>query len=341
MNRQALVSIIMPVYNAEETIETSINSVLNQTYKAIELIVINDGSTDETDRLCERYADDPRVKYFVQENAGPSTARNLGLREMTGSFVTFIDSDDTFKTNAVELMHEAIKDADLVIAGYENVKRAHDLHSTNQVTPGLLAGKYSKDAFLNQYSELFDSQLVHYLWHKLYRSEKVEGLAFDDSVKIGEDLLFNLAYLKQIDKLTLIDKPVIEHVKDNEQSLTKTYQPDLFEYRKLTYLKSKAFLIDHDKWTHTNEETLNHYFSKKFFTVLKNYFASEAPLTRREKRMLSARIINDTLVQELTPWFRRYSLASNVLGYLIMKRKVRAFTDSAKVYFWLVSIIER
>lgn len=341
MNKHVLVSIIMPVFNAERTIESSVRSVLNQTYKEIELIIVNDGSTDQTHHLCAQYVDDPRVIYYKQENKGPSAARNLGLSKIKGSYVMFIDSDDCFKSNAVEIMMTNAQDTDLVIAGYENTDPDSGKKDTDQITPGKSAGEYEKKAFLNQYGFFFESQLIHYIWHKLYRGDILASLTFEESLIIGEDLVFNLSYLDRIDKVTLIDSVVIEHVKDNQQSLTKTYQPNLLDYRKVIYLKSKAFLTANHKWTGKNEESLNRYFSKKLFTVLKNYYSPSAPLKGKEKRALSERLISDTLVQDLNPWFRRYSRASNLLGFLIMKKKIRLFTYSATFYFTLMSLIER
>lgn len=342
MIKQGLVSIIMPVYNAENTIESSIRSIVNQSYKEIELIVINDGSNDESESICKQLAEeDSRIKYYSQDNAGPSAARNLGLKVVKGEYVAFIDSDDTFNEKAIEMMLLKGKDADLVIAGYQNIKEQDKRFIGGQVIPDELTGEYTKQTFLDQYSHFFEAKLIHYIWHKLYRSDYINTLKFDESIKIGEDLVFNLNYIDRINKIKAINEIVTFHVKDNDQSLTKIFQTNLFEYRKLIYSESRSFLIRHNKWTEKNEETLNRYFAKKFYTTLQNYFQSDSPLTMSEKTKVSQRIINDTLVQELNPWFGKYSLSAKWLGLLIKKKMIRSFTLFAAVYFNYVSLRDK
>lgn len=100
-----LVSIIMPAYNCESFIKRAIDSVKNQTYGSWKLIIVNDGSTDSTETICESYAaSEPRIKYISQENSGSSAARNTGLKHVTGDFVAFLDSDDWYEPNFLEVM---------------------------------------------------------------------------------------------------------------------------------------------------------------------------------------------------------------------------------------------
>ena len=106
-----MVSIIVPVYNVEKYIEECIDSLINQTYKDIEVILVDDGSTDASGEICDRYAQkDSRVKVYHNENDGPSKARNFGLDKATGEFVTFVDSDDWIESEAIELLISVIED---------------------------------------------------------------------------------------------------------------------------------------------------------------------------------------------------------------------------------------
>ncbi|MBQ6774328.1 MAG: glycosyltransferase family 2 protein [Synergistaceae bacterium] len=126
MNNNALISIIIPAYNTQEYIHRAIESSLRQSYKNIEIIIINDGSTDETLRTAQTYADkDNRIKIFHQENKGVSSARNHGIREARGKYITFLDSDDWFEDDAVEILLAAQLDYPdkIIIANfYNNVK---------------------------------------------------------------------------------------------------------------------------------------------------------------------------------------------------------------------------
>ena len=101
-----LVSVIIPVYNVEKYLHQCLDSVLNQSYKNLEIILVDDGSTDRCGEICDLYAHrDPRIKVFHQENKGLSRARNTGLSQVCGKYITFIDSDDWLKTDAIEIMY--------------------------------------------------------------------------------------------------------------------------------------------------------------------------------------------------------------------------------------------
>lgn len=338
MTKDQLVSVIMPVYNAEEYIEQSILSIMNQNYPSIELLIINDGSTDKTGDICSRLVEtDERIRYFSQDNAGPSAARNYGLRECAGDYITFIDADDRFEPDAVNEMVKASQDVDYVVAGYSNDLSSSGGYESSAVMPGKYAGEYLKEAFLTHYSELFEADLIHYIWHKLYRKEYAKDLRFDESMKIGEDLLFNLEYLNQIRRVRVIDQIVTRHIKDNAQSLTKTFQPGLLDYRIRIYNKSKQFLMDNNSWTDKNKEALNRYFSRKLYTAVKNYYMPSSPLTYSEKVILSRRVIDEPVVRKLNSWFGEFSFSAKCMSRLISRNRPRSLTLFATVYFKLMS----
>src|SRR5699024_3815218 len=115
------VTVIVPVYNVEDYLEKCIDSLLNQTYKNLEIILVNDGSTDDSANICDRYShQDERVKVFHRNNGGLSDARNAGLKNVTGDYITFIDSDDYAETILIEEALKAIKkyNSEVVIYGY-------------------------------------------------------------------------------------------------------------------------------------------------------------------------------------------------------------------------------
>src|SRR5699024_6957900 len=118
-NKQGLVSIIVPIYNAEDSLHNCIESVLEQTYPHIELILVNDGSTDLSKKICNHYVSlDERIKVIHQENAGPSSARNRGIEYAIGDYVQLVDADDDIKPNMTERVLQAMThDLQLVICG--------------------------------------------------------------------------------------------------------------------------------------------------------------------------------------------------------------------------------
>ena len=117
------VSIILPVYNREDTIRNTIDSVIQQTYKNFELIIIDDGSNDDSQKICSEYVQkDDRIKLIKKENGGPSQARNVGLEMANGKYLMFIDSDDEYKTNMIERMVTEIEGraSDVVVCNFNN-----------------------------------------------------------------------------------------------------------------------------------------------------------------------------------------------------------------------------
>ena len=115
------ITVIVPVYNVEHYLDKCLDSVIKQTYKNIEIIVVNDGSTDNSGEICQEYAQkDNRIVYIEKENGGLSDARNAGLDQMTGSYVTFVDSDDWIEQDYVETLYQKITEyqADIAIGNY-------------------------------------------------------------------------------------------------------------------------------------------------------------------------------------------------------------------------------
>lgn len=188
--RAPKVSIIIPVYNVEEYIELTINSLLNQTLKEIEIILIDDGSTDNSRDIIKRYSERyENIKVILQQNSGPSRARNRGIQEATGEFIVFVDSDDLLPEESLEIRYNtAIKqDADLVIGGtYKfNSKRKWPMKKH-------FLGNGEKDIRT-------DSDI---LWtvgpcNKIYRTSLIKDLKFPENIKYAEDQVFVVeAYLK-------------------------------------------------------------------------------------------------------------------------------------------------
>ena len=114
-----LVSVIIPIYNAEQHLEKCIESVINQKFNDFELLLINDGSTDSSGKICDNYVKrDHRIKVFHKENGGVSTARNLGIEKARGEWVTFIDADDKIESNYFDIITD-VSDADLIVQGFK------------------------------------------------------------------------------------------------------------------------------------------------------------------------------------------------------------------------------
>ena len=195
-----MISVIVPVYNVEEYLEECLDSIRKQTYTDIEVILVNDESTDGSKEICERYCEkDSRFKLINQENQGLSEARNVGVRASMGEYIFFVDSDDVIKVNILEtLMLFMIDDVDIVGCNYSSKKEDLGL----QTNPNIVFKGNSFDAIFNCLH--YGSAAVKFTaWSKLYRRNIVEAVQFPKGL-IYEDIYTGMANLKYIRNIVVI-----------------------------------------------------------------------------------------------------------------------------------------
>ncbi len=237
-----IVSVIMSVYNGERCLEKAIKSVLNQTSQNFEFILIDDGSTDSSGKIGDDYAcKDSRIKVIHQSNGGVSSARNAGIRNATGQYIQFIDSDDYMDADMCSILVEAMKtnDADLVICGYQNVSES--TVDANRYPPKKFNTILDME---NDFSDLYRRAFLNPPWNKLYKKEKIITY-FDENLSMGEDLLFNLSYLKQCACVAVIEETPYHYVRAQAGTLTTSYRKDLFEIQVLLHQEILGFIQTH------------------------------------------------------------------------------------------------
>ena len=171
MNTESeVVSIIVPVYNVDKYLSNCVESLINQTYSQIEIILVNDGSTDTSPAICKRYADqDKRIHMITQDNKGLSSARNSGISESCGKWIIFVDSDDALRSDAIEELVLAAKrfDADIVCGGYSNNK--NDILKLDYRKPSI-------DGFrIASIEDLHYSRIKNHAWGKLFASNLLKN----------------------------------------------------------------------------------------------------------------------------------------------------------------------
>lgn len=184
------ISVIIPIYNAERTINRCLDSVCNQSYKNLEIILVNDGSTDSTTEIIENWrSKDPRIIIVEQKNMGAAAARNMGLENITGQFFTFVDADDTIEKEIYEkLYEEAIsKNLDIVSASIREIYKGDKIEvRRNSDNMQVLSGIEAACAMLK-----YEGGIRTVVWDKLYRTEKMKEVRFRKDYVFGEDTLFN------------------------------------------------------------------------------------------------------------------------------------------------------
>ncbi|NCC07229.1 MAG: glycosyltransferase [Clostridia bacterium] len=240
-NENPLVSIIIPVYNASTDLGRCIASARKQSYDNIEILVVNDGSTDASLKICNMYAAvDSRICVIDKANGGVSETRNIAIKQAAGEYIQFLDSDDYLAENATQTLVERAlaTDADLVISHYYRVMPEDE--GGEMTALGFLSRTdvMNKEEFAR---ELMDEPASFYygvLWNKLYRTEilRKNNILCSEELTWSEDFLFNLEYIRYAERFAAVSTPVYYYVK-NRKSITHT-QIDLVN---LISTKAKLF----------------------------------------------------------------------------------------------------
>lgn len=227
------ISIIVPIYNCQDYIENCVNSLLKQTYQNIEILLIDDGSKDNSYEICKDIAKkDSRIKVFHKENGGVSSARNYGIKVSSGEYISFVDSDDFVQERYCEILLNGIKrDADLSVVGFETTNEVKNITTTHFDNYELLDVNKS-------YKYIFrENNFSGFSWNKLYKKLIIENIGdkpFNEDIHICEDTLFNSRYLTKCKRI-VYNKSHLYFYYKRIDSATKL---KVFNNRKLTVFNS-------------------------------------------------------------------------------------------------------
>lgn len=215
-----LISIIIPVYNVEKCLSECIDSVLNQSYQNLEIILVDDGSTDKSGMFCDSYAaKDERVRVFHKENGGASSARNKGIEEAKGEYIIFVDSDDKVEQSYCEELYRSCseKGSDISICGYREVFSDHEVqHVLTKDEHAGLSGVLDKDLF--RINDHICGPVC-----KLYKTSVIKDndICFDTSYTVAEDQVFNFRYYDKIKTCTFVNLPLYTYNRKNSSLTTR------------------------------------------------------------------------------------------------------------------------
>ena len=284
-----LISIVVPVYNASKTIERCIESVLSQAYSQFELILIDDGSTDDSLAICEQFAmSDSRIIVRHQENKGVSAARNLGISLCKGEWISFVDSDDYLGESFLHDLVSNSSDCDLIVGGY--IKK---YVKTNQEVEGI--------QFPNKFIDMGDDCMLIWdeillygtPWGKLFKSSiiKTYNITFPIDFSLHEDHIFNFVFLLYTSKIKLSDKNGYFYVNNGTATLSRnaSFDQDL-KWNAFILLSEKLkeiirkFNLKSDCLPLTNDFIIRLYISAVVNSYKRKAFNSEYVVPSREFR---------------------------------------------------------
>lgn len=251
-----MVSIIVPVYKSEETLERCVESLLAQDYKDIEILLVVDAPPDASGIMCDELAKrDDRIRVLNQVNQGVSNARNFGLSHARGEYIRFVDSDDFVMPDSMSILIKAMEEtnADLVVAGYHHLyfgrrieklpkleaegmqnadadvknvdEKSVDENKENSFADSKMRERKKAVYEIKEHEdyiyELYEKGFLNMPWNKLYKKELITQL-FPKEFNLGEDLLFNLAYLKGCAKIAVTKGSVCEYIQDDRGTTLST-----------------------------------------------------------------------------------------------------------------------
>ena len=257
------ISVIVPVFNGEKTLRRSLDSILAQSFRDFELLLIDDGSTDKSGEICKLYEEkDNRVRYIKKENGGPSSVRNLGIKEAKGDYIAFADCDDYMDDGAFGFMYEKAvsTNADMVVCGcYTELGNAVQKVFCDEM---LIEGEYGEKIIPLKSKDLLDAP-----WNKLYKTEFLKSTGVEMPVgEIFEDTAFHLELLKYSPKIAVYSECFYHYVQ-NLGSVTKKYNPEKLEILKKRAQQLKAVTKGIDSYC-------DFYYIKSVFSSFIDMFLS-------------------------------------------------------------------
>ena len=246
-NHDIKVSVVMPIYNAGDYLTRAIGDVLRQSLTELELICVNDGSTDNSLSIIKSFMKkDQRIKLINQQNAGTSVARNVGIEAAVGQYIIFLDADDFYEKDLLKLLYEAAEKDNLDVA----VAR-FDIYNDNQNKYSLPMEEPHSGIFVdgsvsskNEYPDFILSSTTGYVWNKLFRTTFVKNmeLAFDPELYVFEDVCFVCSALALAERVAKIDDILIHHRVYSEQSRARLFRK-YYSQVPVVYKKLKDFLM--------------------------------------------------------------------------------------------------
>lgn len=315
------VSIVIPIYNVEKYLEKCVESVVNQTYNKLEIILVNDGSNDSSGILAENLAKlDKRIKVFTKKNGGVSSARNFGLEKSTGKYIMFIDPDDYIELNMIENMIYLAEEngSDMVICGYyfeNHYKTIKSNINIDQFAVNYIEAEYRNIIEMKKNMvDIWDTSLMYNVWNKIYRKDLIieNNIKFSDK-KMGEDLEFNINYLNICTSMYITSKCFYHYIREREGAATQNYVKNWFEIRLKENDNLKKFFAYYGIMDENGREYLSRRFVERTLGCIENEFNYKNIKSKTEKMNEIKKIINNRELQEALKYMKPKSKKISVL----------------------------
>lgn len=276
-------SVIIPVYNVEKYIDRCLKSIISQNYDDLEIIVIDNGSTDSSGSICDTYANEyANISVYHIENHGVGSARNFGLSKARGEFIYFVDSDDYLVGNLfAEFEDKLVPDLDLLVFSYYN-SFEQEMTERNRTKKSLpYSGSYDKYSFTKIFKDLFLSDMLYTVWNKFYRRAfLIENNISFEKYELGEDVRFNLNVYRNVTKVYLSQESYYVYVIGRKGSAMSGYNPKRLQYQ-LQELKLVDSLLK--DWHIDSSNLDNTVKARILMSNIHNISKQKLPVTKKVK----------------------------------------------------------
>lgn len=258
-----LISVIVTAYNIENYLPRCMDSLLKQTYPNLEVILVDDGSTDNTAQICDEYAaKNDHIQVIHQKNGGPSAARNAGLKKAHGAYIGYVDGDDWIQPDMYENMHRACEDtgAQIAICTYRRVgEGAEEIHPTGNVVE--LSREEALDIYICDHPQY---HIYHSVWSKLFKKSVVEDITFAEGRK-SEDIMYTTNALIKASKCVFLDTPYYNYVVDRSSSIMNSRLHERRFGDEIPFWKEQIDFLKEKGFERLSEKASYHFYRRMLF----------------------------------------------------------------------------
>ncbi len=318
MKKEPLISVIVPIYNVDKYLDKCVESIVNQTYKNLEIILVDDGSPDKSPKMCDDWAKkDNRIKVIHKKNGGVCTARNEGLDKAKGEWISFVDADDYIEpTYAEDMLNKAVETSSkYVCCGYNKIYQ-NNVESIN--ADGTEKTLDRKEYLISLLNVQTSYGFVHM---KLIQKDVLRGIRFNESLVVGEDALFNIELTKNLDKAVIYNKPLYNY-RINLDSVVRRYDDNYVN----KYTVSMETMTKYINSNYKNDETvklnLSNYIVYHLMLICVNYCYNP----KNNNKYAS-------LKEVCKMGIYKNAIKNSNYDNLSLSRKVTLFTIKSKLYF--------
>lgn len=315
------VSVIIPVYNCKDYLEECLKSVINQTLREIEIILVDDGSTDGSGELAEKLSErDPRIKVIHQKNMGAASARNSGIKIASGEYIGFVDSDDYIDERMYEILYSNTENyVEIVQCNYIEIDKNNKnnrIIANNMEKLGVLEKEYIQENIIPSFASNINRGF-YCLWNKIYKREWInkENLSIDESLEIAEDWWFNIICFSKVNTMRFVGDELYYYIHQNNDSLMSKYRKNQFELQLVCRKRICDLLKNYDISRYKKE------FNIRFLNSLTSNILLEFKNNKEFNYIKFRNIIENQLIFEAAISYNYINNITKISWFLIMRKQ--------------------